>query len=185
MKIYTKTGDKGTTALVGGTRVSKTDIRIEAYGEVDELNAYIGLLRDQPVNESRRAILKEIQDRLFTIGSRMATAPDKQKGKLPDLFEEDIELLERSIDEMTDRIEPLRFFVLPGGHTSVSFGHIARTVCRRAERTVLALDAEFPMDPLMYRYLNRLSDYLFVLCRQMAQDLQVEEISWHPRLAGR
>ncbi len=181
MKIYTKTGDEGTTSLVGGTRVSKTDIRIEAYGSVDELNAYIGLLRDQEVNEGRREFLKEVQDCLFTIGSRVATEPGKRKGKLPDLFEEDILMLELEIDRMTENLEPLRFFVLPGGHTTVSYGHLARTVCRRAERVVLALYEQYPSDPLIPRYLNRLSDFLFVLSRQMAKELQVEEVFWHPR----
>ncbi len=181
MKIYTKTGDEGTTSLVGGTRVSKTDIRIEAYGQVDELNAYIGLLRDQDVNDGRRELLKEIQDCLFTIGSRMATEPGKRKGKLPDLYEEDIEMLEKEIDLMTAELEPLRFFILPGGHTTVSYGHLARTVCRRAERVVLALYEHYPSDPIIPRYLNRLSDYLFVLSRQMARELNAEEVFWHPR----
>ena len=182
MKIYTKTGDEGQTSLVGGTRVSKTELRIEAYGTVDELNSYIGLVRDQEVNQGRKEILKEIQDRLFTIGSILASETEQSKKRIPDLHESDIELLENEMDKMDESLEPMRFFILPGGHQSVSFGHLARTVCRRAERVVLRLAEESEVNNLVVRYLNRLSDYLFVLCRMMIKDLNVEEISWKPRV---
>lgn len=182
MKIYTKTGDKGTTALIGGTRVSKADLRIEAYGTVDELNSYIGLVRDQEVNHSRLDILKEIQDRLFTIGALLATDPDKSKMKTPDLHEEDITLLEQEIDKYTAEVPPLRAFVLPGGHQSVSFCHVARCVCRRAERLAISLQEVAGVDNLIIIYLNRLSDYLFALCRKMTQELNAEEITWKPRV---
>jgi cob(I)alamin adenosyltransferase len=182
MKIYTKTGDNGQTSLVGGTRVSKTELRIEAYGTVDELNSYIGLVRDQEVNNGRKEILKEIQDRLFTIGSILASEPEQTKKCIPDLHESDIELLEKEMDKMDESLEPMRFFILPGGHQSVSFGHLARTVCRRAERITLRLAQESEVNDLVVRYLNRLSDYLFVLCRMMIKDLNIEEISWKPRV---
>ena len=182
MKIYTKTGDKGQTSLVGGTRVSKTELRIEAYGTVDELNSYVGLVRDQAVNNGRKDILKEIQDRLFTIGSILASEPEQTKKRIPDLHESDIELLEKEMDRMDESLEPMRFFILPGGHQSVSFGHLARTVCRRAERVVLRLAEESEVNDLVIRYLNRLSDYLFVLCRIMIRELNIEEISWKPRI---
>jgi cob(I)alamin adenosyltransferase len=182
MKIYTKTGDNGQTSLVGGTRVSKTELRIEAYGTVDELNSYVGLLRDQEVNNNRKDILKEIQDRLFTIGSILASEPEQTKKRIPDLHESDIERLEKEMDRMDESLEPMRFFILPGGHQSVSFGHLARTVCRRAERIVLKLAHESEVNELVVKYLNRLSDYLFVLCRMMIKDLNIEEISWKPRV---
>jgi cob(I)alamin adenosyltransferase len=178
MNIYTKTGDKGTTALFGGKRVSKDDIRIEAYGTVDELNAHLGMLRDQEVNRKRADELISIQDRLFVTGSILATVPGNDKVKIPKLTETDVELLERSIDGMEKTLEPLRFFVLPGGHVSISSGHIARTVCRRAERLVVALNKAEPVEPLVIKYLNRLSDYLFVLCRKMAQELGIQETPW-------
>lgn len=183
MKIYTKTGDKGKTSLIGGTRVPKSHLRIESYGTVDELNSYIGLLGDQSVNTARRSILKEIQDRLFTIGSSLASDPAKSKMKIPDLLEEDITLLEKEIDKMNEVLPELRAFVLPGGHQSISFGHLARTVCRRAERTVIALqDIDFVAE-LVVQYLNRLSDYLFTLCRMMHQELDIAETPWQPRMA--
>jgi cob(I)alamin adenosyltransferase len=179
MKIYTKTGDKGQTSLVGGERVAKSHPRIEAYGTVDELNAYIGLLGDQAVNLSRRALLKEIQDRLFTIGANLASI--NENPKVPDLYEEDVTLLEKAMDEMDASLQPLRAFVLPGGHQSVSFCHVARTVCRRAERLIINLAANEPVDELVIKYMNRLSDYLFVLSRKMTQELGTEEITWQPR----
>lgn len=182
MKIYTKTGDAGTTSLFGGKRVSKSDLRIDTYGTVDELNAFVGLLRDQEVNKKRKEILTEIQDRLFTIGSMLATEPGNTKVKIPTLVEADIAFLEKEIDAMDAMLESMRFFVLPGGHASVSFGHVARTVCRRAERLVIALNQVDPVAPLVIQYLNRLSDYLFVLCRKMAKELNVEETPWHPRM---
>jgi cob(I)alamin adenosyltransferase len=182
LKIYTKTGDKGLTSLIGGTRVPKSSLRIECYGTVDELNSYIGLVRDQEVNATRRPILKEIQDRLFTIGASLASDPDKSKMKIPDLHAEDITLLEQEMDRMNAGLPELRVFVLPGGHQSVSFTHVARCVCRRAERLVIHLQEESFVAELVVMYLNRLSDYLFVLSRQMAHELQAEEVKWEPRL---
>lgn len=181
MKVYTKTGDKGTTALLGGTRVSKAHLRLEAYGTVDELNSYMGLLRDQEVNTGRSELLKQIQDRLFTLGAQLATAPDKNVRKVPDLHESDLEVLEKAIDQMEERLPPLKYFILPGGHQAVSFCHIARTVCRRTERATVALNEQEAVADIMIRYLNRLSDYLFVLARKMGQELQAEEVSWKPR----
>jgi cob(I)alamin adenosyltransferase len=182
MKIYTKTGDQGSTSLFGGKRVSKADLRIDTYGTVDELNSWIGVLRDQSVNQSRKEILVEIQDRLFTIGSILATEPENKKVKIPSLAESDIELLENKMDAMDAVLPPMRFFVLPGGNASVSFGHVARTVCRRAERLIIALSETEKVDPLVIKYMNRLSDYLFVLCRIMTQELKAEETPWKPRM---
>ncbi|GAB4396518.1 MAG: cob(I)yrinic acid a,c-diamide adenosyltransferase [Microscillaceae bacterium] len=182
MKIYTKTGDQGQTSLLGGTRVSKAHLRIEAYGTVDELNAYIGLLRDQPVNHTRLDLLNEIQDRLFTIGASLAADPAKSKLKIPDLLEDDVLGLETAIDEMNEHLPEMRSFILPGGHTVISFGHLARTVCRRAERACIALREQDFVADLVIQYLNRLSDYLFVLCRQLHQDLEVPEIPWKARM---
>jgi len=183
MKIYTKTGDKGTTSLIGGTRLSKAHVRIDAYGTVDELNSYIGLLGDQPVNEKRKELLKEIQDRLFTMGSHLASESDKSKRILPDLLEEDIILLEKEMDVIDSQVPKLTAFVLPGGHESVSFGHVARTVCRRAERAVIHLQQGEEVEEIVIRYLNRLSDYLFMLCRIMTHDLGIEEVTWKPRVS--
>jgi cob(I)alamin adenosyltransferase len=182
MKIYTKTGDTGSTSLFGGRRVSKADLRIDTYGTVDELNSYIGLLRDQEVNGTRKEVLVEIQDRLFTIGSILATEPGKTKVKIPALAEADIQLLEIEIDTMESTLPAMTSFVLPGGHESVSFCHIARTVCRRAERLAVALHASEPINELVIKYLNRLSDYLFVLSRKMSKELNAEETPWKPRM---
>ncbi|MDH4461529.1 MAG: cob(I)yrinic acid a,c-diamide adenosyltransferase [Flectobacillus sp.] len=182
MKIYTKTGDKGFTSLVGGSRISKAELRIEAYGTVDELNSYIGMLRDQEVNSIRKEVLKEIQDRLFTIGAILASEPEQTRKQLPDLLMSDIDLLEQEMDSMDEALEPMRFFILPGGHPSISFGHLARTVCRRAERNVIRMAEESDVNTLVITYLNRLSDYLFVLCRKMAQELGIEETAWKPRV---
>lgn len=181
MKIYTKTGDEGTTGLLGGTRVPKSNLRIEAYGTVDELNSYVGLLRDQAINEERKDLLKLIQDRLFTIGADLATAPGKDKVVKPDLVEADIDLLESEMDNMEESLPALTSFILPGGHQSVSFAHLARCVCRRAERIAVALNETESVDPIVLKYLNRLSDFLFVLGRKMAQDLDIEEVKWQPR----
>lgn len=181
MKIYTKTGDSGTTSLLGGARVSKAHVRIEAYGTVDELNSYVGLLRDQDVNTNRKELLKQIQDRLFTLGAHLATELGKDKVVKPDLFEEDIQLLEDQMDSMDSELPELKSFVLPGGHQSVSFAHLARCVCRRAERIVIALNETEPVDALIVQYLNRLSDFLFVLGRKMAAELSAEEVKWEPR----
>lgn len=182
MKIYTKTGDAGETSLIGGKRVSKAELRISAYGTVDELNAHVGLLRDQPVNKSRKDVITEIQDRLFTIGSLLA-APDPAAMKLPSLSEQDVSWLELEIDKMDKTLPQMRSFVLPGGHQSVSFGHVSRTVCRRAEREVVMLAGHEHVDPLVIKYLNRLSDYFFVLCRKMADELKITEVPWKARLS--
>jgi cob(I)alamin adenosyltransferase len=181
MKIYTKTGDAGETSLFGGKRVSKSNLRIEAYGTIDELNAYMGLLRDQKINKDRQEELKGIQDRLFDIGANLA-ADDKLPGKnAPTILHTDVELLEKSIDDMELQLAPLKNFILPGGHASVSFSHVARTVCRRAERNVVALDEVSHIEENIIQFLNRLSDYLFVLGRFMAQELKVAEVKWTPR----
>jgi cob(I)alamin adenosyltransferase len=160
-KIYTKTGDRGKTSLIGGTKVPKSHIRINAYGTVDELNAYVGLLRDLLTDEHSRELLREIQDRLFTIGSALACDPQKETlMRIPDLNESDILLLENEIDAMNSKLPEMKFFILPGGHVTASTAHICRTVCRRAERLVVELDAQEPLgQPLIIKYLNRLSDY--------------------------
>ncbi len=182
MKIYTKTGDKGQTSLLGGARVAKSDLRIEAYGTVDELNSWIGLLRDQEVDDGTRTTLIEVQDRLFTMGSILATQPGKDKVKTPPLEDTDVELLEQEIDRMNETLPEMRSFVLPGGHTTVSYCHLARTVCRRAERRTIELGADGSVPDLVVRYLNRLSDYLFVLSRKITFDLKVVETPWKPRM---
>jgi cob(I)alamin adenosyltransferase len=181
MKIYTKTGDVGETSLFGGRRVLKSELRIESYGTIDELNSWIGLLRDVQTEATTKDLLKTIQDRLFTIGAELAADPENAKLKTPDLHESDVELLEKAIDEMDEQLEPLRNFVLPGGHIHVSYCHIARTVCRRAERLCVALHQATVVPPLVIKYLNRLSDYLFTLSRKMAKDLGAEETNWQPR----
>ena len=182
MKIYTKTGDKGQTGLLGGRRVSKADVRIDAYGTVDELNAWLGLLRDQSINAGRKNFLKEIQDRLFTVGAELAIDPEKDsKRAMPAIAPDDVTALELAMDAMDAQLPGLRAFILPGGHESVSVCHLARTVCRRAERLVTALNDAAPVDEFVLQYLNRLSDYLFVLSRKMAQELNAEEVVWKPR----
>ncbi len=182
MKIYTKKGDSGETSLFGGARIPKSHLRIESYGTVDELNSYIGLLRDQSANPDIRTLLKTIQDRLFTIGAVMAADPSKPGLKKPDLHEADVELLEQAIDKMNESLPPLKVFILPGGHLHVSFCHIARCVCRRAERLAVALNEAEKLEPLVIKYLNRLSDYLFVLSRYTGHQLNAEEIPWEPRM---
>jgi len=184
MKIYTKTGDSGTTSLIGGTKVSKSHLRIEAYGTVDELNSYVGLCRDLLTDENSTAVLKEIQDRLFTIGSALACDPEKEtKMKIPDLKEADITLLEKGIDQMNDRLPAMKSFILPGGHPSISHLHIARCICRRAERCCVRLESEKnEVDPLIIKYLNRLSDYLFVLARYTGHLRNIDDNPWKPRL---
>ncbi|MDG3583637.1 cob(I)yrinic acid a,c-diamide adenosyltransferase [Galbibacter pacificus] len=188
MKIYTKTGDKGSTALYGGTRVPKHHIRIEGYGTIDELNSWIGLVRDQKIKEGYKKILIHVQDRLFTIGAILATPPEKEflkSGKkrldIPSISEGDIGILEKEIDQMEASLPPMTHFVLPGGHTTVSYCHIARTICRRAERKATYLYENEPFDPLVLQYLNRLSDYLFVLARKLTSDLQANEEKWVPK----
>jgi cob(I)alamin adenosyltransferase len=180
-KIYTKTGDKGKTALIGGTRVPKYDIRIEAYGTVDELNAFVGLLRDMEIDLHSKEILLEIQDRLFTMESSLAQDGKPLKHALPVLHPEDVELLEKEMDRMNEQLPALTSFILPGGHPVVSYCHIARTVCRRAERLTIRMSEQFPTDSLNIRYLNRLSDYFFVLARKFSNDLEVPESLWKPR----
>ncbi|BDC98321.1 cob(I)yrinic acid a,c-diamide adenosyltransferase [Persicobacter psychrovividus] len=180
MKVYTKTGDKGTTALVNGKRVSKSHIRLDAYGTTDELNSYIGLIRDRSTDQERRALLQDIQDRLFTIGSHLAK-DGEVKFALPELHEEDITILEKAIDKMQETVPPMRSFVLPGGHETSSFCHIARCVCRRAERNVIKVSEESEVPDLVVKYLNRLSDYLFVLARMVIYELKLEEIPWVPK----
>jgi len=188
MKVYTKTGDKGTTALFGGTRVPKHHIRIESYGTVDELNSHIGLIRDQDISTLYKNVLIEVQDRLFTVGAILATPPEKEtlKNGQPRLqnlgiTEHNIEFLEKEIDIMEESLPPMTHFVLPGGHTTVSYCHIARCVCRRAERLAVHLHETEPTDELVIKYLNRLSDYLFVLARKLSLDLHAEEVPWIPR----
>lgn len=187
MKIYTKTGDKGTTALFGGTRVPKHHLRIESYGTVDELNSHLGMLRDQELDEHSHNILLKIQDRLFTIGAILATDPKKatlksgkQRLDIPRISSEDIELLEKEMDQMNEELPPMTHFILPGGHQTVSVCHISRCVCRRAERLASALFDTEPFEEEVLKYLNRLSDYLFVLARKLSKDLQANEIQWIP-----
>jgi len=182
MKIYTKTGDTGETSLIGGTRVFKHHIRIETYGTVDELNSVIGMLRDVIGDDHEKNILKEVQDRLFTIGSNLAADPEKSKMKLPDLHDSDVELLEKEIDRMNESLPELRTFILPGGHSHASWCHIARCVCRRAERLVSHLSQEEEVSEKILIYLNRLSDFLFVLARKVLQDNGCPEIAWKPRV---
>ncbi|MBK5272200.1 MAG: cob(I)yrinic acid a,c-diamide adenosyltransferase [Bacteroidia bacterium] len=183
MNIYTKTGDKGTTSLIGGTKVSKSNLRIEAYGTVDELNSCIGLCRDLLKNKKIRKILLEIQDRLFTIGSSLACDPEKEtKMKIPDLLEADVVLLEKEIDKMNEVLPPMKNFILPGGHVSVSSIHIARCICRRAERCCVRLEVDSnESDSIIIKYLNRLSDFLFVLARYTGFKSKTKEIPWKPR----
>lgn len=184
-RIYTKTGDEGKTALIGGTRVYKNDARVECYGIIDELNAHIGLLNDHIKPLKIHSILSETQNNLFIVGSLLAEDTDKSsKMALPALAEADVTLLEKEIDKMSERLPPLKFFILPGGHKIISQAHIARTVCRRAERSCTALITTIRADAeilLIIKYLNRLSDYLFVLSRYIAQVLKVEEIKWTPK----
>jgi cob(I)alamin adenosyltransferase len=200
-KIYTRTGDKGKTSLIGGTKVPKNHLRIDSYGTVDELNSFIGLLHDQLKNAGNgldagdragrdglaaaAGLLREIQDRMFTIGASLACDPDKAAPQLmiPDLKEEDIKLLEKEIDKMDKALPPLKHFMLPGGHLAVSTAHIARCVCRRAERLCVDMqENNLYIDPIVIRYLNRLSDYLFMLARYAGLLLKVAEIPWKPRL---
>jgi cob(I)alamin adenosyltransferase len=186
IKIYTKTGDAGTTSLIGGTKVPKSHLRIESYGTIDELNSHIGFANDLIQHEKSNLMLKEIQDRLFTIGSSLACDPDKEPlMKIPDLKESDVSLLESEIDSMNDELPAMKSFILPGGHQSVSSLHICRCVCRRAERICVFLQQQdIFVDPLVIKYLNRLSDYLFVLSRYIGHILQVPEVPWKPRISS-
>ena len=182
IKIYTKTGDKGFTSLLGGTKVLKSDLRIEAYGTIDELNSHIGLCHDLVPDQKAKSVLLEIQDRLFTIGSSLACDPEKEpRMKIPDLKEEDVALLEKEMDRMNEALPEMKNFILPGGHPTVSHLHIARCVCRRSERRCVRLHQESKGEELVIKYLNRLSDYLFVLARNTARILKVQETAWKPR----
>lgn len=181
MKLYTKTGDLGSTSLFGGHRVPKSHIRIESYGTVDELNSYVGWIRDQIESAAERDTLSEVQDRLFTIGSHLATDSEKLKDAIPDLRESDVEFLEKEIDRMEADLPELKYFILPGGHPTVSLIHVSRCVCRRAERYVVRLKEVDKVEPLVVKYLNRLSDFLFVLARKVGKDLNAEEVAWTPR----
>lgn len=182
MKIYTKTGDKGRTSLIGGTIVPKSNERLEAYGTVDELIAWVGVLRDHNLDKAYQEVLIEIQDRLMTLSSLLAAdSPESYEG-LPKLFPADITFLERQIDQLEEGLPPMRSFVLPGGNLIVSHCHVARTVCRRAERIIHKMTEEYPVNGLVLQYMNRLSDYFFMLSRRLSFDLQVDEIKWQPRL---
>jgi cob(I)alamin adenosyltransferase len=181
-KIYTRTGDKGQTSLIGGTRVLKFHPRIEAYGTIDELNSYIGLIRDQEIGEHYRGLLLEIQDRLFTAESLIARDPEAEVAvKLPALDDSDITLLEKEIDRMNEGLSELKSFILPGGHPVVSYCHIARCICRRAERHTIRLSQAQPVEEKVIQYLNRLSDFLFVLARRLGKDIGANEITWKAR----
>jgi cob(I)alamin adenosyltransferase len=182
-KIYTKTGDLGKTSLIGGTKVAKSHLRIDSYGTVDELNSFIGLVSDYMPQDAIKGLLKEIQDRLFTVGAALACDPEKElKMSIPDLKETDITLLEQEIDRMSAELPAMKHFILPGGHVAVSTTHIARCVCRRAERICVAMQEQgMEVNPLVIKYLNRLSDYLFMLARYAGHLLQVAEIPWLPR----
>jgi cob(I)alamin adenosyltransferase len=181
MRVYTKTGDDGTSGLIGGTRVEKYDIRLESYGTVDELNSWIGLIRSQHIDPTAKELLVHVQNKLFVIGARLATDLTKTdlSGRLP-LTDADIRLLENEMDRLLDQLPPMEHFVLPGGSNSVSYCHVARTVCRRAERRVCQLAKEVTIPAELIRYLNRLSDYLFVLSRKVAADEGVDEVQWVP-----
>ena len=181
MKIYTKKGDEGKTGLIGGTRVSKNDLKINAYGTVDELNAFVGMLRDSIGNTKYTSQLIEIQDRLFTAGSLLAVSDSGSSMKLPELGTENITLLETWIDSMDQTLPEMKTFILPGGHKTVSKCHVARTVCRRAERIIVELSSHVTIDPIILSYFNRLSDYLFTLSRKLSLDLNADESPWIPK----
>ena len=183
-KIYTKTGDFGRTSLLGGTKVPKSNIRIESYGTIDELNSFIGLVGDYLTDNESKNILREIQDRLFTIGSSLACDPNKEPlMKIPDLKEQDVKLLEDEMDKMNEVLPEMKNFILPGGHVAVSMAHIARCVCRRAERLCVGMkESGSFVEPLVIKYLNRLSDYLFVLARYVGHINSIEEIVWKARI---
>lgn len=181
MKVYTKTGDKGETSLFGGKRVKKYDVRIEAYGTSDELNSWIGLIGSQDISKEHKSTLEEVQDRIFTLGAQLAADPDKPKLKMPKIKEVDIAYLESRIDQMDESLPVMTKFTLPGGNSIVSYCHVARCVCRRCERRVIELADTAQVEPLIVQYLNRLSDYLFVLGRKLAQETNAPEVYWEPR----
>tara|TARA_B110000046_G_C12959194_1_gene383721 strand:- start:401 stop:949 length:549 start_codon:yes stop_codon:yes gene_type:complete len=181
MKIYTKKGDDGSTGILGGTRLPKHHLRIESYGTIDELNSFIGSLRDGLSNQTLKQELIKIQEELFTIGSQLAADPVKNKMVLPMISADDIVYLEKRMDQMDSNLPEMRFFVLPGGHPSVAAAHICRCICRRAERHCVALKEHEMVNELILQYLNRLSDYFFTLSRQLTMELGAEEIPWKPR----
>lgn len=180
MKIYTKTGDKGTTSLVGGTRVPKTHIRLEAYGTVDELNSNLGLLITYLLDGKDKDFLQQVQDRLFAVGSHLAIDREKMELKEASIISsEQVEMVEREIDRLDTLLPPLSAFILPGGSRGAALCHVCRTVCRRAERRILALAEQVEIASELLAYVNRLSDYLFVLSRKMNQDDKKGEIFWN------
>jgi cob(I)alamin adenosyltransferase len=179
-KIYTKGGDKGQTSLLGGTRVPKYDERIEAYGTLDELNSFIGIVRDQPIKDTYKNNLLEIQHMIFAAESNLAADKPESAANLPRISEDDILFLEKEIDKMNEFLPELRSFILPGGHVAVSYCHVCRTICRRAERLTIKLSEHYPVDERILKYLNRLSDYFFVLARKVGQDLKAPETLWKP-----
>ena len=181
LKLYTKTGDKGQTSLLGGKKVSKADLRIEAYGNVDELNSFVGLLRDQEaVDTALKEQLYLVQEHLYTIGSILATEEDFKGFELPQISESHITKVEEWIDAHETQVPPLKNFILPGGHPSISLAHVCRTICRRSERSIIALANSSAIDPLILQFINRLSDYFFIFARVLSVKLQVEEIAWRP-----
>lgn len=182
MKIYTKTGDKGTTSLIGGKRIAKNHIRIEAYGTVDELIAQTGVVRDHLENRSLQDDLVSVQDQLMICAAILATDNDSKTTKIPKLSEERIVWLEKRIDTMEAKLKPLNNFILPGGHPAVSFAHVARTICRRAERCIISLSVASEVPDTIIMYFNRLSDYFFVLARFISLEFKADEIHWEPRL---
>ena len=181
MKVYTKSGDLGETSLLGGSRISKAELQIESYGTIDELNSYLGLIRDQINNKNITLELIEIQDRLFTIGSHLANDKTKNKIQLPEIKERDVNRLENEIDKLNEELPAMTAFILPGGHIIASHIHIARCVCRRAERQVVRLNKSWEIPKIIIKYLNRLSDYLFILSRKISKDFSGNEIQWKPR----
>jgi len=182
MKIYTKTGDKGKTALIGGQRVPKYHIRIECYGTIDELMSHIGFLRDQISTMEISKILLEILNQLMSCAAILAAEVENENLKLPEILPSDVEFLENEIDQMEDELQPLTSFILPTGHPVVSYCHVARCVCRRAERMIVRVSEKFNVPENLIKYVNRLSDFLFVLARKLTKDLNVIEIPWHARL---
>ena len=180
IKIYTKGGDKGQTSLLGGTRVPKYDERIEAYGTLDELNSFIGIVRDMNISKSHKSALLKIQHKIFEAESHLASDKPENTASLPEISEHDVVFLEKEIDSMNKTLPELRSFILPGGHVVVSYCHVCRTICRRAERLTIKLSEHYPIDERILKYLNRLSDYFFVLARKISQEFGAEEILWNP-----
>lgn len=182
MKIYTKGGDAGETSLFGGARLPKYHIRIESYGTIDELNSFVGLLADTIDSRLIKEQILKIQSTLFTLGSHLAAEPGKKNLWLPDFGASEVKELEDWIDAYDLELEPLKTFILPGGAVPISYAHVCRTVCRRAERLCIALQKEEGnLQGEWIAYLNRLSDYFFTLARKIAKDLEVEEVAWNPR----